>query len=79
MRLQTEITGINHSQHMSEKHSTTLYSNITSLYHCITGAKFCASWTAECSTAECSIINFGRVGEKSFKELQQKIEGWKGG
>ena len=24
-------------------------------------------------------INFGRVGDKSFKEWQQKIGGWKGG
>ena len=24
-------------------------------------------------------INFGRVGDKSFKELRQKIGGWKGG
>ena len=24
-------------------------------------------------------INFGRVGDKSFKELQQNIGGWKGG
>ena len=24
-------------------------------------------------------INFGRVGNKSFKEWRQKIEGWKGG
>ena len=23
--------------------------------------------------------NFGRVGDKSFKEWRQKIEGWKGG
>ena len=25
------------------------------------------------------IINFGRVGDKSFEEWRQKIEGWKGG
>ena len=24
-------------------------------------------------------INFGRVGDKSFKEWRQKIGGWKGG
>ena len=24
-------------------------------------------------------INIGRVGDKSFKELRQKIRGWKGG
>ena len=24
-------------------------------------------------------INFGSVGDKSFKELRQKIGGWKGG
>ena len=24
-------------------------------------------------------INIGRVGDKSFKELRQKIWGWKGG
>ena len=24
-------------------------------------------------------INFGRVGDKSFKDLGQKIGGWKGG
>ena len=24
-------------------------------------------------------INFGRVGDKSFEEWRQKIEGWKGG
>ena len=24
-------------------------------------------------------INFGRVGDKSFKELRQNIGGWKGG
>ena len=25
------------------------------------------------------IINFGRVGDKSFEEWRQKVEGWKGG
>ena len=25
------------------------------------------------------LINFGRVGDKSFKEWRQKIGGWKGG
>ena len=24
-------------------------------------------------------INFGRVGDKSFKEWRQKIRGWRGG
>ena len=25
------------------------------------------------------VINFGRVGDKNFKEWRQKIGGWKGG
>ena len=39
------------------------------------------SWSEDRDVGDNSIqvINFGRVGDKSFKEWRQKIGGWKGG